>query len=178
MRKLEVMLEELLFKARWLLAPFYVGLVLALVMLLVKFGQEFLHLIPRFLGESDQALVVAILTLVDMVLVANLLIIIVFTGYENFVSRMDLEHHADRPEWMGKVDFAGLKIKLFGALVAISGIELLKAVLHVEDYTTEQMAWKVGVHLTFVVSGLLFALMDRLSGSNYSKEENQDERKT
>ena len=169
MRKIETTLEELLFKARWLLAPFYVMLVVVLLILLIKFGQEFFHLVTHFYNDSDQEVVVAVLTLVDMVLVANLLIIIVFTGYENFVSRMDLEHHADRPEWMGKVDFAGLKLKLFGALVAISGIELLKSFLHIHEYTTEQLAWKVGIHLTFVVSGLLFALMDRLTENGRSK---------
>jgi uncharacterized protein (TIGR00645 family) len=103
--------------------------------------------------------------LVDITLVANLLLIIVFAGYENFVSKIDTGDHEDRPEWMGHVDFSDLKIKLIGLIVAISSIELLKAFVDVQAMTTEQLAWKVGIYLTLVVSGVLFAFMDRLAES-------------
>ena len=95
---------------------------------------------------------------------ANLLIIIIFAGYENFVSKIDTGGHEDRPDWMGHVDFAGLKMKLIGSIIAISGIDLLKAFVAVGEMSNEQMAWKVGIHVTFVFSGVMFAIMDWLGG--------------
>ena len=163
MKKLEHGLENLIFNSRWLLAPFYVGLVLALGLLLVKFAKEFYHFVPLvFTGEGGDV-IIGILSLIDVVMVANLLIIIVFAGYENFVSQINTENNEDRPSWMGHVGFSELKIKLIGSIVAISGIELLKAFMHVETLTNEQLAWKVGIHVTFVFTGLLFAIGDRIS---------------
>jgi len=163
MKKVERFLEVLMFNSRWLLAPFYIGLVIGIAMLLVKFVQEFLHIVPYIFEKSESEVVLAILTLVDMSLVANLLIIIIFSGYENFVSKIDTANHEDRPEWMGKVDFSGLKVKLIASIVAISAIELLKAFVNVAAYTTEQLAWKVGIHVVLISSGVLFALMDKIA---------------
>ena len=109
----------------------------------------------------------AVLTLVDMSLIANLLLIMVFSGYENFVSKINTAGHEDRPEWMGKVNFSDLKIKVIASIVAISAIELLKAFVNIAAYPTEQLAWKVGIHVTLVFSGVMFALMDRIArGTN------------
>ncbi|HQU15367.1 MAG: hypothetical protein B7Z66_08455 [Chromatiales bacterium 21-64-14] len=166
MRRLEAGIESLLFRSRWLLAPFYLGLALAVLMLLVKFVQELLHFVPSVVSSSEKDVILSILTLVDMSLVANLLMIVIFSGYENFVSKIDTAGHVDRPDWMGKVSFSGLKLKLFGSLVAISGIELLKVFMNSAEADDRQLAWKVGIHLTFVVSGVLFALMDRLAGDH------------
>jgi len=152
-----------MFNSRWLLAPFYIGLVIGIAMLLVKFVQEFFHILPHIFDSTESEVVLAILTLVDMSLVANLLIIIIFSGYENFVSKIDTANHEDRPEWMGKVDFSGLKVKLIASIVAISAIELLKAFVNVAAYTTEQLAWKVGIHAVLISSGVLFALMDKIA---------------
>ena len=163
MQRLESFLERFIFGSRWLLAPFYLGLVAAIALLLVKFVKEFAQLLPTVVSGSGGDVMVGVLTLVDVALVANLLLIIIFAGYENFVSKIDTGNHEDRPEWMGHVSFSDLKIKVIGSIVAISGIELLKAFVNVEAYTTEQLAWKVGLHMAFVVSGVLFALMDRLS---------------
>lgn len=176
MKHIETRLEQTLFASRWLLVPFYVGLILALALLLVKFAKEFLHFVPVvFTGEGGDV-IIGVLTLVDVVMVANLIIIIVFAGYENFVSRFDAAGHEDWPGWMGHVGFAELKMKLIGSIVAISGIELLKAFMHVESLTNEQLAWKVGIHLTFVVSGVLFAIMDRVaSGKKSSHDEGHEE---
>ncbi len=163
MKKIEKALETMLFASRWLLAPFYVGLVIAIILLLIKFFGELVHVVPMAWesgGTSDA--IVGILTLVDLALVANLLLVIIFAGYENFVSKMDTGDHVDRPPWMGHVDFADLKVKLIGSIIAISAIELLKAFVHVESLTNEQLAWKVGIHLTFVFSGVMFVVMDRL----------------
>jgi len=162
MKQLEHALEVLMFNSRWLLAPFYLGLVGAIAMLLIKFTQEFFHIVPLLLESSESDIVLAILTMVDMSLVANLLLMIIFSGYENFVSKIDTAGHEDRPEWMGKVDFSGLKVKLIASIVAISAIELLKAFVNVGSLTTEQLAWKVGIHMTLIVSGVLFALMDKI----------------
>lgn len=170
MKQLETTLERLIFGSRWLLAPFYLGLVLALGFLLVKFAKEFAHFVPLvFTGEGGDV-IIGLLSLIDVVMVANLLIIIVFAGYENFVSRIDTGEHEDRPSWMGHVGFAELKMKLIGSIVAISGIELLKAFMHVESMTNEQLAWKVGIHMTFVLSGVLFAVMDRVAAGKKTAE--------
>ncbi len=163
MKKVECFLEAMIFNSRWLLVPFYVGLALSILLLLVKFAKEFYHVFSIVLTAPGTDVIIGILTLVDIVLLANLLMIIIFAGYENFVSKIDTKGHEDRPSWMGEVSFADLKIKLIGSIVAISGIELLKTFVDVGELTNDQLAWKVGIHLTFVISGVLFALMDWLS---------------
>jgi uncharacterized protein (TIGR00645 family) len=166
LKKVETALERTMFNSRWLLAPFYIGLVGAVFLLLVKFIQEFIHVAPHILDSSETEAILAILSLVDMSLVANLLLIIIFSGYENFVSKIDAAGHEDKPEWMGKVDFSGLKLKLIASIVAISAIELLKAFVNLDKVlNADQLKWKVGIHITLVVSGVLFALMDRLAES-------------
>lgn len=163
MKSIERALENFLFGARWLLAPFYVGLVIAILLLLIKFVHELWTLVPLAFEGTTGLTIVGILSLVDLALVANLLLIIVFAGYENFVSKFDDTSHEDRPEWMGHVDFSDLKIKLIGSIVAISGIELLKSFVNMAvGFSAEELGWKVAIHLTFVVSGVLLALMDRL----------------
>ncbi|HEX7043133.1 MAG TPA: TIGR00645 family protein [Burkholderiales bacterium] len=163
MRKVERGLELMMFNSRWLLAPFYIGLVVAVGLLLIKFAQEFIHLIAHVFTSSESEVVLAVLTLVDMSLVANLLLIIIFSGYENFVSKIDTGGHEDRPEWMGKVDFSGLKVKLIASIVAISAIELLKSFVNVAALDNRELMWKVGIHVTLIVSGVLFAVMDRIA---------------
>ena len=163
MRKLEHFLEMMIFGSRWLLVPFYIGLALSIFALLVKFGKEFFHLFSIVMTAPGTEIIIVILTMVDVVLLSNLLMIIIFAGYENFVSKIDTGDSEDRPSWMGKVGFSDLKMKLIGSIVAISGIELLKIFVNSEQFTNEQLAWKIGLHMSFVVSGVLFALMDRLT---------------
>lgn len=168
MKRIESTLEHALFASRWLMAPVYLGLVLALVLLLFKFGKEVLHLFANIATASGADMIIGVLSLVDISLIMSLLVIIMFSGYENFVSKMeDLHSHTDRPEWMGHIGFSDLKIKLIGSIVAISGIELLKAFMNVGNLSDRHLAWMVGIHLTFVVSGLLYALMDRLQGKGH-----------
>lgn len=163
MKRIEHLIEVMIFRSRWLLAPFFLGLIVAMMALLYKFLKELVGLVlDLFVGDGSDTLI-TILTLVDTALIASLLLIITLSGYENFVSKLGIGEHEDRPAWMGKVGFADLKIKLMGAIVAISAVELLKAFIDIEKYTTEQMAWKVGIHLTFVVSGVLFAVTDRIA---------------
>ena len=169
----ETAFERNLFRARWLMAPFYLGLVAALVMLLAVFVRELIYYVPQafIMGEghmgSDGA-ILAILSLVDLSLAGNLLLIVIYSGYENFVSKLDLdENHVDRPPWMGTVDFSGLKMKLIASIVAISGIQLLKVFMNIgkPGYPLDEaaMMWGVIIHLTFVASGVLLALMDWLT---------------
>jgi uncharacterized protein (TIGR00645 family) len=175
---LERALEGGLFASRWLMAPFYVGLVAALFALIGVFFQELWFELPtlwtfdghgHFQMGADEAILLA-LSLIDLSLAGNLVLIVIFSGYENFVSKIDVARHEDRPEWMGTVDFSGLKLKLIASIVAISGIALLKAFLRLQDdevfdqVARDKLMWQVIVHLTFVVSGVLLALMDWLSG--------------
>ncbi len=186
MKAIENMLEVLMFNSRWLLAPFYLGLVGGIAMLLVKFGEEFFHTLPHAITMSESDLILASLTLVDMSLVASLLLIIIFSGYENFVSKIDTAGNEDRPEWMGKVDFSGLKIKVIASIVAISAIELLKAFVHMGFDTGDKsvlswtnadkvLVWKVGIHFTLVISGVLFAVMDRVAEGGHNHGNNKEE---
>ena len=180
LKRIEHLLEILVFNSRWLLAPFYIGLIVGIGMLLVKFFQEFVHLLPHVLTASESDVVLAILTLVDMSLVANLLLIIIFSGYENFVSKINTGTSEDRPDWMGKVDFSGLKMKVIASIVAISAIELLKSFVNVSNMpdpsapgiwtmADKALAWKVGIHIVLIVSGVLLAIMDRYSDSGHEK---------
>ncbi|QKI88275.1 TIGR00645 family protein [Thiomicrorhabdus xiamenensis] len=168
MKRVETFFEGLLFASRWLMAPVYLGLVIAMIILLFKFGKELLDLALSLGSASSGNIIIGVLTLVDVALIMNLLIIIIFSGYENFVSKMDLENHEDRPEWMGHIGFSDLKIKVIASIVAISGIELLKAFMNVEEFSDKHLAWMIGLHVTFVVSGVMYALMDRLGHNNHS----------
>lgn len=165
--RLEVMLERGLFASRWLMAPFYVGLVIALGALLVVFFQELFHELPHILSMKPDDAILLALSLIDLSLAANLLVIVTLSGYENFVSKIDTGAHEDRPEWMGTVDFSGLKMKLIASIVAISAIALLKAFLKLSEpglpIDQPRLLWLVVVHLSFVVSGVLLALMDWLN---------------
>ena len=171
LKSLEKILESVVFGGRWLLAPMYLGLVGGLVLLLIKFVQEFVHMVLHVFAAPERDIVLSLLALIDITLVANLLVIVIFSGYENFVSKIDVANHEDRPEWMGKVDFSGLKLKLIGSIVAISTIELLKTFMNVTvpgaHIDGRQLGWMLGIQATFIISGVLFALMDRLAGSKH-----------
>ena len=162
-------LEKLLFASRWLMAPMYLGLVVALGMLAVVFLRELFHYAPEVMTMKGEDVILVVLTLIDLTLAANLLLIVLFSGYENFVSKFDFDTGADRPGWMGTVDFSGLKMKLIASIVAISGIHLLKVFMALGkgdpaySPSTETLKWMVIIHLTFVFSGVLLALMDLLS---------------
>lgn len=160
--------EHFLFASRWLMAPIYLGLIVAMVILLLKFGKETWHLLTHVAALDEGQVIIGVLTLVDISLLMNLLIIIMFSGYENFVSKMeDLHTHADRPEWMGSIGFSDLKIKLIGSMIAISGIELLKAFMNVDTLADRHLAWLVAIHVTFLFSGLFFAIMEKLQGAEH-----------
>ena len=164
---IERALEAGIFRSRWLLAPFYIGLVFALAMLLVTFVRELSQALPKIIGLDPEEVILSVLTLIDLSLAANLVIIVIFSGYENFVSKIDTGDSEDRPSWMGTLDFSGLKMKLIGSIVAISVISLLRAFMTLiqtqSSVNQTKLIWLVVLHLTFLVSGVLFAFMDWLS---------------
>ena len=168
MKKFQHFLEVFIFGARWLLAPLYIGLIAALVLLLWRYGIEFVKLATHIEGTDAHEFTLSLLSLLDLVLLGNLVLIVLFAGYENFVSKLEVaENKTDRPGWMGTIDFSGLKLKLIGSLVALSVIELLKdfielSKLAIDEEVGQGTIWRIILHLTFVVSGVLFAVMDRL----------------
>ncbi|WP_304164956.1 TIGR00645 family protein [Phenylobacterium aquaticum] len=163
---IERWLETGLFRARWLMAPFYVGLVVALAALVVVFFREAFVEFSHVMTMTPEGAILMVLSLIDLSLAGNLLLIVIFSGYENFVSKIDTGDHEDRPSWMGTVDFSGLKMKLIASIVAISAIALLKAFMKLaegEQIDDRHLAWLVAIHVTFVVSGVLLAVMDLLT---------------
>ncbi|MFL5237434.1 MAG: TIGR00645 family protein [Rhizomicrobium sp.] len=165
---IEKYLEAGLFKSRWLLAPFYVGLVVALATLLVVFVREVVATIPQMLTLDAEAIILSVLTLIDLSLAGNLVLIVIFSGYENFVSKINTGDSEDRPDWMGTLDFSGLKMRLIGSMVAISAISLLRAFVGLTEPATaldeRKLFWLIALHVTFLFSGVMFALMDWLAG--------------
>jgi uncharacterized protein (TIGR00645 family) len=165
--QLEKIIEGILFQSRWLLAPFYLGLVVSLALLLAAFVGELVHALPQALdimNVDPEKVILAVLGLIDLSLAGNLVVIVIFSGYENFVSKINTENSEDRPEWMGTLDFSGLKMKLIGSIVAISAISLLRAFMTLSEsegaMDEGRLRWMVMLHVTFVASGLLFAVMD------------------
>lgn len=162
--RLETGLEWALFSSRWTLAPFYVGMVLALVAILVIFIRELVQGLWQVPTYGAEEVILFALSLINLSLAGNLLLVVIFAGYENFVSRIHLGDHEDRPTWMGAIDFSNLKIKLIASIVAISAISLLRAFLSLGESGVRpdavRIGWMVAIHLTFVTSGVLLAAMD------------------
>ncbi|MDX2235475.1 MAG: TIGR00645 family protein [Hyphomonadaceae bacterium] len=154
-------IEAVIFQSRWLMAPMYLGLVACLAILCIIFFRELVSKAPLLMTMGENEVILLVLTLIDLSLAGNLVLIVLFSGYENFVSKIEAAHgDRDRPSWMGTLDFSGLKIKLIASIVAISGIHLLKVFMNVDDYTITQLTWLTVIHVTFVLSGIAFATMD------------------
>ena len=159
---IERAIERLLFGSRWLLAPFYIALTIGLLELLVKTGERVYELVKGFLGLSESGMILGVLSLIDLTLTASLVVIVIFSGYVNFVSRIDASEHRDWPQWMGNIDFSELKLKVMASIVAISAIKLLEAYMDISQESDRDLWFLAGMHLTFVVSALLLALADRV----------------
>ncbi|MFZ1428429.1 MAG: TIGR00645 family protein [Geminicoccaceae bacterium] len=159
---IETAVERVIFMSRWIMAPIYLGLILVLGVLMVKFMEELYHFVPHVLELRETDVILMTLTLLDISLAASLVLMMIFSGYENFVSRIDTGDN-DRPAWMGKLDFGGLKLKLVSSIVAISAIDLLKSFMNIGSISKEDLMWKVITHMAFVFSGLLLALMDYIT---------------
>ena len=170
MRRLELILEAFIFHSRWLLAPFYVGLVVALFLLLVHFVHQLVIFVPKVPVAQESDVILGVLNFIDLVFTGNLILIVLFSGYENFVSKLEVED-GDRPDWMTKVDFGDLKQKLMTSIVAISAIKVLEAFMNLEKYNSTQLGWLVGIHIVFLGSMLVVAMADRLGEPVRSPEE-------
>ncbi len=159
----EKAIENGLFSSRWLMAPMYIGLVGGLILLLISFFQELVHLFAGVPRLTQSEIVLGILSLIDLSLAGNLLLIVIYSGYENFVSKMDTANHVDQPDWKGSVDFTSLKLKLIASMVAISGIQLLKVFMETSKATDRDLTWMLIIHGAFLASGVLLAMMDYIA---------------
>lgn len=163
MNVIESQLEKTLYAARWLLAPLYLGLSLALILLSIKFFQEVFHLFAVILSISESEMVLVILSLVDMSLVGGLIIMIMLSGYENFVSKIDIPEGDEKLSWLGKLDAGSLKQKVAASIVAISSIHLLQKFMNAEQIDNDKLMWYVLIHITFVLSAIGMALVDKMN---------------
>ena len=166
---LEKSLERLLFACRWLLAPLYLGLSLALIVLAIKFFQEAFHVIMQVMTLPEADLVLSVLAMIDLVLVGSLIVMVMFSGYENFVSKIDIETGSDSPAWLSKLDAGTLKLKVAASIVAISSIHLLRIFVNAQQVENDKIMWYVILHLTFVVSALLLGVLDRIAFASHRK---------
>ncbi len=164
---LEHWIEKLLFASRWILAPVYLALSLALVALGIKFFQEVFHVLGHIWTMAESDMILTILALIDMVLVASLVVMVMFSGYENFVSRLDIGESSEKLSWLGKLDAGTLKLKVAASIVAISSIHLLRAFMNAQQVPNDKLMWYVIIHLTFVVSAVLMGVLDRIAFASH-----------
>ena len=162
---IERFIERLLFASRWLLAPLYLGLSLGLLALGIKFFQHAFHAVMHVIAMEEADLVLMVLALIDLSLVGSLLVMVMFSGYENFVSRIDTSSEKDTLGWLGKLDSGTLKLKVAASIVAISSIHLLRVFMKAESTDNDKIMWYVILHLTFVISAVLLGVLDRMSFS-------------
>lgn len=167
---METLIERLLFASRWILAPVYLGLSFALLALGIKFFQEIYHVLSHIVSMSESDMVLTILAMIDMVLVASLVVMVMFSGYENFVSRIDVAEDDDKLGWLGKLDAGTLKLKVAASIVAISSIHLLRAFMNAPQIANDKLMWYVIIHLTFVVSAVMMGVLDKMSFASHRKE--------
>ena len=170
MLKIVNLVESVIFYSRWLLAPLYLGLVAALLILMFDFFKVFGVFVLSLWSATQNDVILGVLSLIDVVFTANLVLIVIFSGYENFVSQIDTGEEDSRPLWMSRVDFGGLKQKLITSIVAISAVEVLKAFMNIDHYDTTRLGWLVGIHIVFLGSMLVVALADRLGAGFRSRD--------
>ncbi|BBM82583.1 TIGR00645 family protein [Candidatus Uabimicrobium amorphum] len=158
--------ERLIFASRWLLAPLYLGMAFMLLVLVVKFFGEIAHIVPSIFSINEKELVIAILSLIDMCLMGNLIVIVVFNGYESFISKIEIKN-IERMDWMGKVGFSTLKVKLISSIIAIASVDMLKVFINAKNYTESEFKWRLIIYLALVISGVALAFMDKLAHSHH-----------
>jgi len=163
----ERLVERPIFASRWLLAPFYVGLSVSLLVLLIKFGQKTVKLLADALASSGSEVITNVLSLIDFSLIASLVLMVMLACYEDFVSRFKLEDHKCKPSWMGHVDFGDLKVKLLTSIVAISAIHVLESFMNIGPARDRELAWSVGILMVFAFVALMLAIMNRLSPAGH-----------
>ena len=163
---MERFLENAMYTSRWLLAPVYFGLSLGLVALTIKFFQEIVHVLPHIFSVSESELILTLLSLVDMTLVGGLLVMVMLSGYENFISKLDIDEDKEKLSWLGKMDSGSLKNKVAASIVAISSIHLLRVFMEARNVENDKLMWYVIIHLTFVLSAFVMGWLDQMSRSD------------
>ena len=161
-------IEAVLFGGRWLIVPVYLSMLGLLAILVVYFVSEFVHALPGITGISENALLILTLSLIDLSLTANLVVLVIVSGYENFVRRVEFSESDPRPEWMAKIDFSGLKLKLLASMTVIAAVHLLRSVLDIGNETNRDMFWQLAIVLGFAGVSLVLAVTDRVGGKGHS----------
>ncbi len=163
MKNLEITIEKTMYRSRWLLAPIYLGLSLALVALAIKFFQEIFHMLPLILQMKEADMVLVVLSLIDMAMVGGLIVMVMMSGYENFVSQLDIAESDEKLSWLGTMDTSSLKMKIAASIVAISSIHLLKIFMNAQNIANDKLLWYVVIHLTFVLSAFAMGALDLIN---------------
>jgi uncharacterized protein (TIGR00645 family) len=166
-------LPTLIFMSRWLQVPLYLGLIVAQALYVYLFLKEVWHLITTIASLNETTVMLSVLGLIDVVMISNLLIMVIIGGYETFVSRLGIEGHPDEPEWLDHVNAGVLKVKLSMALISISSIHLLKTFIDTDNRTGTSIMWQVAIHLSFLVSAIAMAWVDRITTHVYPKSSQQ-----
>lgn len=161
----------IIFASRWLQLPLYLGLIVAQGVYVVRFMVELKHLLEQTLTLTETEIMLIILGLIDVVMIANLLIMVIIGGYETFVSRLRIEGHPDQPEWLSHVNATVLKVKLATAIISISSIHLLKTFINAANMDNQTLMWQTIIHLALVLSALALAATDRIIGIRYHEED-------
>ncbi|CAG9422059.1 TIGR00645 family protein [Providencia alcalifaciens] len=160
---MEKFFERMMYASRWILAPIYLGLSLTLLALTIKFFQEVFHILPNIFSIPESDLILTLLSLIDMALVGGLLVMVMFSGYENFVSQLNLSDHHEKLNWIGTMDATSLKNKVAASIVAISSIHLLKIFMNLKNVENDKLMWYVILHLTFVLSAFVMGYLDKMT---------------
>jgi uncharacterized protein (TIGR00645 family) len=171
MKKFEKLFEEIIFGSRWIQAPVYFGLIIGSVLYSYKFLLELIHLCTTINELTEEHLMLGVLTLVDITMVLNLLIMVIVGGYATFVSHINLDEHEDRPDWLEKIDAGMLKVKLAGSLVSVSGIHLLKAFVDIDAKDLQHVMWQVIIHFVFLISTLILAYTEKITHSRHEEKQ-------
>lgn len=159
---MERLFEQLMYASRWIMAPIYLGLSLLLIALGIKFFQEVIHLVPIIFTIKEVDLILVALSLIDIALVGGLIVMVMFSGYENFVSKLDVDENQEKLGWLGKLDSNSLKNKVAASIVAISSIHLLKVFMNTESIPNDKIQWYLLIHITFVISAFAMGYLDKL----------------
>ncbi|WED44669.1 TIGR00645 family protein [Legionella cardiaca] len=162
MKKLPYLISQLIFMGRWLQAPLYIGLLVILTAYAYRFITELFHLVLHINSADNTQIMLGVLDLIDVVMIANLLIMVIMGGYETFVSRLNLRDHPDQPEWLDHIDAGAMKIKLALALIGISSIHLLRTFIDPSKQSFDTVMWQVVIHITLLTSALAIAYTNKL----------------
>ena len=162
MKKLENGIEKIIFLSRWIQVPLYIGLILGGILFSYKFTAELIHMYKEITHITESALMLGVLSLVDITMVANLIIMVIIGGYSTFVSKMDIDSHEDKPDWLKTMDAGTMKVKLVGSLIGVSGIHLLQSFINIENKCLDHVKWQIVIHFVFLLSAIMLAYSEKI----------------